>query len=198
MKLYNAPKSCSFASQIALIEAGQKFELIDLNLRSDRKLPDGRHLNDVNPKGYVPVLELDDGNILTENVAVLQYIADLNPAAGLAPPAGTLARYRLQEWLSFIATEIHKTISNYFNPKLPADMRPLVKERLDQRFKYVEDMLNGRTYLMGDTFTVADCYLFVVCSWAPMVQYDLSRFGNLLAWQKRVAERKAVKAVFGN
>jgi len=197
LKLYSAPGSCSYASQIALIESGLKFELIELNLRTDRVLPDGRHLSDVNPKGYVPVLELDDGTILTENVVVLQYIADLNPASGLAPAAGTLARYRLMEWLAFISAEVHKTIGNFFNPKLPADMRPVITERLDRHFAYVESMLPDRNYLLGDTFTVADCYLYVICSWAPGVGYDLSKFANVVAWQQRVSKRASVKAVLG-
>ena len=196
MKLYSASGSCSNASKIALIESGEKFEVVELDLRSDRKLPDGRHLNDINPKGYVPVLELDDGTILTENVVVLQYIADLNPTTGLAPQAGTLARYRLQEWLAFIGAEVHKTYGNFFNPKLPEDMRPLISERLDRHYTYIDNSLADRNYLMGDTFTVADCYLYVVSSWARGVGYDLSRFHNVVAWKKRVSERESVKAVF--
>lgn len=193
MKLYSSPGSCSSASHIALLEAGATFEVIKLNLRSDRKLPDGRHLNDINPKGYVPVLELDDGSLLTENVAVLQYIADQYPHSGLAPENGTMERYRLQEWLAFISSEVHKTIGNFFNPKLPDEMREIVTSQLNRRFDYIDMQLKGKLFLMGDQFTVADCYLYIVSGWSPGLNYDLSKYANVLAWQKRVANRDSVR-----
>ncbi len=193
MKLYNAPGSCSSASHIALIESGVKFDVVKLDLKSDRKLPDGRTLSDINPKGYVPVLELDDGTFLTENIAVLLYIADQNPNSGLAPPGDTTARYHLLEWLAFISTEVHKSMGGFFNPNLPAEMRPQITANLDRRYAYIDDKLAGNTFLMGDQFTVADAYLFIVSRWAPGVKYDLSAKQNVKEWQKRVGERDAVK-----
>lgn len=195
MKLYSSPGSCSSASHIALLEAGADFELIKLNLSTDRKLPDGRHLDDVNPKGYVPVLELADGALLTENVAILQYIADQFPESKLAPPNDTIERVRLQEWLAFINSEVHKTFGNFFNPNLPEEMRAFFTQRLDKRFDYVNTQLEGKDYLTGEQFTVADGYLFIIASWAPMLGYDLSRYENVLAWQARVGERDTVKQV---
>lgn len=193
MKLYSSPGSCSSASHIALLEAGATFELIKLDLRSDRKLPDGRHLNDINPKGYVPVLELEDGSFLTENIAILQYIADQYPHSGLAPENGTMERYRLQEWLAFIASEVHKPIGNFFNPNLPGEMREIVTNQLNGRFDYIDMRLQGSSFLMGDQFTVADCYLYIVSSWLPGLSYDLSRYTNILEWQKRVMDRDSVQ-----
>jgi glutathione S-transferase len=195
VKLYGATGSCSAASHIALVEANADFEVIKLDLKSDRKLPDGRALSDINPKGYVPVLELDDGSFLTENVAVLQYIADQYPKSGLAPAIGTMDRYRLQEWLAFINSEVHKAYSHFFNPKLPAEMRQILTNSLNTRYKYIDTRLAGKNYLMGDQFTVADCYLFVVSSWAPALKYDLSGNENVLKWQKRVAARDSVRKV---
>lgn len=193
MKLYSAPGSCSSASHIALLEAGATFEVIKLDLRSDRKLPDGRHLKDINPKGYVPVLELDDGSLLTENVSVLQYIADQYPDSGLAPENGTIERYRLQEWLAFIGAEVHKPFGGFFNPELPAGMREIITNQLNGRFDYIDKQLQGKSFLMGDQLTVADCYLYIVSSWATMLNYDLSKYTNVLAWQKRVASRDSVQ-----
>ncbi|MDH3418012.1 MAG: glutathione transferase GstA [Gammaproteobacteria bacterium] len=195
MKLYTSPGSCSSASHIALLEAGADFELVKLNLKTDRILPDGRHLNDINPKGYVPVLELDDGELLTENVAILQYIADRYPDSELAPPNGTIERTRLHEWLGFINSEIHKGFSNFFNPNLPEEMRRFVTQRLNGRFAYVDSQLKDRDYLLGDKFTVADAYLFIVCSWSPMFDFDLSPYKNVINWQSRISERDTVKEV---
>lgn len=193
MKLYSAPGSCSSASHIALLEAGASFEVIKLNLRSDRTLPDGRHLNDINPKGYVPVLELKDGSLLTENVAILQYIADQYPQSKIAPENGTMERYRLQEWLAFISSEVHKVIGSFFNSKLPVEMREIVTSQLNRRFDYIDKQLKGKLFLMGDRFTVADAYLYIVSSWAPGLNYDLSNYVNVLAWQMRVADRDSVR-----
>lgn len=197
MKLYSAPGSCSNASHIALVEAGADFEVVKLDLKSDRILPDGRHLNDINPKGYVPVLELDDGSVLTENVAILLYIADHYPDSKLAPAHGTMERYRLKEWLAYINSEVHKSYSHFFNPKVPEEMRTILREKLDKRYDHIDAHLADHRYLMDDVFTVADCYLYVVSSWAPRVSYDLSGFKHLVAWQKQVSERPAVKTVMG-
>jgi len=195
MKLYSSPGSCSSASHIALLEAGADFELVKLNLRTDRLLPDGRHLNDINPKGYVPVLELDDGSLLTENVAILQYIADQYPDSRLAPPNGTIERTRLHEWLGFINSEIHKGLANFFNPNLPDEMRAFYTQRLNARYGYIDTHLEDNEYLMGPQFTVADAYLYIVSAWGPMLKYDLSAFQNVATWQARVGERDSVKAV---
>ena len=158
-------------------------------------MPDGRCLNDVNPKGYVPVIELDDGSFLTENAVVLQYIADQYPESGLAPANGTIDRYRLQEWLAFVGSEVHKAFSHFFNPKLPDEMRSILTERLNSRYEFINTHLEGRQFLMCDHFTVADCYLFIVSSWAPRFNYELSSFEHVLSWQESVAGRDSVRKV---
>ncbi|MGH8221834.1 MAG: glutathione binding-like protein [Woeseiaceae bacterium] len=193
MKLYSASGTCSAASHIALLEAGLKFDVVKLDLRGDRKLPDGRYLKDVNPKGYVPALELGDGTILTENVAVLLYIADRAPGSDLAPDCGSMQRFRIYEWLGFINSEVHKTYSNFFNPKLSEEMRSFFAGRLQTRLAYVDGRLTGRDYLMGENFTVADCYLYVVTGWSSKLGIDIERHGALLAWRDRVGERDAVR-----
>lgn len=193
MKLYSSPGSCSSASQICLLEAGIDCEVVKLDLHGDRQLPDGRHLNDINPKGYVPVLELDNGELLTENVAILQYIADQKPEAALAPPNGTLARSRLQEWLGFIAAEVHKSLGALFNPHLPADAKPVMVERFKQCAAYLDKQLANREFLMGDHFSVADAYLFIVLSWCPMLEVDLTPYPRLCAYRDRIAQRESVK-----
>jgi glutathione S-transferase len=195
MKLYTAPGSCSSAAHICLVRAELDFEAIKVDLRGDRSLPDGRHLNDINPKGYVPVLELDDGQFLTENVAILQYIADLKPESALAPANGTLDRVRLQEWLGFINSEIHKGFGALFNPDLPEVAKDMTIERLKGRMDYLENSLAGRNYLMGAQFTVVDAYLFIVLGWAPMFNFDLSPYPNVTAYLDRVAQVDAVKRV---
>ena len=195
MKLYTSPGSCSSAAHICLLEAGTPCEIVKLNLRGDRMLPDGRHLSDVNPKGYVPALELDDGTVLTENVALLQYIADTTPAAGLAPPRDSFARVRLQEWLGFVNSELHKTLSPLFAPTATADMKAPLLEKFMRRLAYVESQLADRDYLMGDSFTVPDAYLFIVLSWMPVFDRDLATLPRLAAFQARVAARPAVQAV---
>ena len=166
-----------------------------MNLKTDRILPDGRHLNDINPKGYVPVLELDDGSMLTENVAILQYIADQYPDSKLAPPNGTIERTRLHEWLGFINSEIHKGLSNIFNLNLPEEVRGFVIQRLNGRYEYINSQLKDKDYLLGEQFTVADAYLFIVSGWSPMLGYDLTPYENVLDWQARVGERETVKEV---
>ena len=195
MKLYTHPGSCSSASHISLLESGLDHEIVKLNLRSDRLLPDGRHLNDINPKGYVPVLELDDGQLLTENVAILQYIADQAPETGLAPANGTIERSRLQEWLGYTNCEIHRILSFFMDPNLPQEMRESLTERINKRLAYVDTHLADHDFLMGEQFTVADAYLFIVLSWTNMFKMDISAFENIAAWQARVGERESVKEV---
>jgi glutathione S-transferase len=171
MKLYFTTGACSMASNIALHEAGIQFELSKVDRRTKRA--DGVDFVTINPKGYVPALRLDDGQVLTENVAVLQYIGDLNPAAKLAPPAGTMERYRLQEWLSFINSEVHKSFSPLFNSEATEDTKTYARNQLAKRFAYLEDALGDKKYLMGDQFTVADAYLFTVLGWGVHVAVDI-------------------------
>ena len=193
MKLYYSPGACSLASHIALHETGLPFE-IDKFISSTGKTASGEDFMRVNPKGYVPTIKLDDGNILTEGAAVLQYIADQNPASGLAPKAGTMERYRLQEWLTYIGTEIHKTFSPLFNKAVSSEVKDRALELLTRRLGYVETQLASKPYLMGNSFTVADAYLFVVVSWSNRVGFDLAQFPRIQDCLSRIALRPAVQA----
>jgi glutathione S-transferase len=193
MKLYYMGAACSQASNIALRDAGLTFELVKVD-RHTRKTADGLDFRDVNPKGYVPALRLDSGEVLTENVAVLQYIADRNPGAKLAPVAGTLERYRLMEWLSYINSELHKGYSPLFKHDVPPEMKSYVREHLMARIDYVESALGERTFLMGEQYTIADPYLFVVLSWSPHVNIDLARWPQLKRYVERMRERPNVQA----
>ena len=193
MKLYSHPGSCSSAVHIALKEAGEDFELVKIDLFSDRILPDGRNFNDINPKGSVPVLELDDGQLITEISAILQYIADLHPETGLAPANGTLERVRLQEWLSYLNSDMHMTIGAFFQPALDGEMKELMTQRKDKRLKYVDDHLSNNDHLLGDKISVADAYLYIILTWPTMLQMDISEYKNIAAYQARMAERQSVK-----
>jgi glutathione S-transferase len=192
MKLYYSPSACSLSPHIALREAGLAFEPVLASTKS-HKLQDGTDYYSINPLGYVPMLELDDGTRLREGPAIVQYIADQVPNKNLAPANGTLPRYRLQEWLTFIGTEIHKTFSPLFNPAMPEDGKKISRDRLASRFKFVDGELKGKNYLMGDNFSVADGYLFVVTRWAKPMNIDLTPFPNLRAHHERVAARPAVR-----
>jgi glutathione S-transferase len=193
MKLYYSPGACSLAPHIVATEAGIPLELVKVDTRTKTIRKEGDFWA-VNPKGYVPALELDDGAILTEGPAITQYLADLKPQAELAPANGTFERARVQEMLNFITSEIHKTYTPLFNP----DVHPAVREDrvayLQKRYAHLEKHLEGRKYLVGDEFTVADAYLFVVTNWARLVNVDLSAFPNIQAFQKRIGTRKAVLA----
>ena len=193
MKLYYSPGACSLSPHIALHEAGLAFEPVLASTKS-HKLQDGTDYYGINPLGYVPLLELDDGTRLREGPAIVQYIADLAPNKNLAPANGTLQRYRLQEWLTFIGTEIHKTFSPLFQPTTPEDYKPIAKDKLASRLKWVDGQLDGKQYLMGDHFSVADGYLFTVTNWAKPTGVDISGLANLLAWRERVGARPAVQA----
>lgn len=193
MKLYYSPGACSLSPHIALREAGLDFQPVLASTKT-KKLADGTDFHTINPKGYVPVLELDSGERLTEGPAIVQWIADQVPDRQLAPPAGTMARYRLMEWLNFITTELHKSFSPLFNPAIGEDTRKVYRERLQQRFAWVDGELAGRAWLMGEHFTVADAYLWVVAGWGRLVGVDLSSHAHLQAWMARVAERPAVQA----
>jgi glutathione S-transferase len=191
MKLYYSAGACSLSAHIALKESGLAFEAIHAPTKT-HKLPDGSDYYDLNPLGYVPLLVLDNGQHLREGPAIVQYIADLVPAKQLAPANGTFERYKLQEWLTFIGTELHKNFGPLFNPATPAEYKPLVIAQLGSRLKFTDGQLTGKEYLMGDTFTVADGYLFNVTNWARLVGVDLSIYTDLLAFRARVAARPAV------
>jgi glutathione S-transferase len=192
MKLYYLAGACSLASYIALIETGLKFESAAFD-RKSRKTADGEELNRLNPKGYVPILRLDNGEILTENVAVLQYIADRNPASKLAPPAGTLERYRLMEWLSYINSEVHKNFAPLFHP-VGEDVKKFARDNLSKRLTWLDGALGTKNFLMGDTFTVADAYLFVVLGWAGHVHIDLGQWPSLKRFHDSIGQRPSVIA----
>ena len=193
MKLTYAQGTCSLAPHIALREAGLDFKLVKVH-RSDKKTADGEDFLAINPKGMVPTVRLDDGTVLTEGPAIVQYIADQNPAAHLAPPNGTVARYQLQETLNFLSTEVHKNYSPLFNPKTPDEYKAIAKANLASRFDLLQARLAKTPYLMGDTFTVADGYLFTMLGWAPHAGVDLGPWPTLQAYRARIAERPAVIA----
>ncbi len=193
MKLYYSAGACSLSAHIALEEAGLTYEAISAPTKT-HKLPDGSDYYKINPLGYVPLLVLDDGTQLREGPAIVQYIADLAPEKNLAPANGTFARYKLQEWLNFIGTELHKGFAPLFNPATPADFKPAVIARLAERLAFTDGELAGKQYLMGDTFTVADGYLFNVTNWAQYVGVDLSSYANILAFRTLIAARPAVIA----
>ncbi len=192
MKLYYAPGACSLSPHIVLKEAGLAFEPQMADLKAHR-LSDGSDYYAVNPKGYVPVLELDDGERLTEGPAIVQYIADQVPDKHLIPAAGSMGRYRAQEWLNFISTELHKGIGGLFNPAMPEEAKALMKTKALGRLKWVDSQLEGKDYLMGTAFSVPDAYLFVVTSWTSHVGIDIGELGNLKAFMARMKARPAVQ-----
>ena len=192
MKLYYSPGACSLSPHIALREAGLAFEAVLASTKT-HKLNDGTDYYGINPLGYVPLLELDDGTRLAEGPAIVQYIADQAPQKNLAPANGTLARYRLQSLLTFIGTELHKTYSPLFNPATPEEYKTIARDKLVSRYKWVDAQLEGKQYLTGDHFTVADGYLFTVTNWAPKVGVDLAPYKNVAAFVARVAARPAVQ-----
>lgn len=193
MKLYFSPGACSLSPHIVLRESGLPFELVLAPTKTHR-LPDGSSFYRVNSKGYVPALELDDGSVLTEGPAIVQYVADQVPHSGLAPAAGTMQRYRLMEWLNFITAELHKSFGAQFIPGMPEEALRLFKERIAQRLQWVDEQIEGRPFLLGANFTVADAYLFTVTQWAQPSGIDLSPRARLLAWRERVGTRPAVLA----
>lgn len=192
MKLYYAPGACSLSPHIVLLEAGLEATLVKVDTKTHTS-EDGGDYYAVNPKGYVPLLELDDGDRLTEGPAIVQYLADRNPASQLAPAAGSMARYHLQEWLNFITTELHKQFSPLFQQTTPAEYKEIIKEKIGKRFDWVAQQLQGRDYLMGSTFTVADAYLFTMLSWVKHVGINLARWPVLTAYQARLAARPKVR-----
>lgn len=193
MKLYYSPGACSLSPHIVMHEAGLPFEAVLASTKS-HKLQDGTDFYTINPLGYVPLLELEDGTRLSEGPAIVQYIADQVPAKKLAPANGTLARYQLQSWLNFIGTELHKGFGPLFNPATPAEFKPVVIDKLRSRLAWVDQQLAGRSYLMGEDFTVADAYLFTVTGWGGYVKVDLSDLANIAAFRQRVGARPGVQA----
>ena len=192
MKLYYSPAACSLSPHIVLRESGLAFEPVLASTKT-HKLEDGTDYYTINPKGYVPLLELDNGQRLSEGPAIVQYIADQVPAKKLAPAAGTMERYRLQEWLNFITSELHKGIGGIFNPAMPEEAKRLMREKGLARLAWVDSQLEGRLYLMGDAFSVADAYLFTVANWAQFTGIDISSLKNLGAFMARMAARPAVQ-----
>jgi glutathione S-transferase len=194
MKLYFSPGACSLSPHIVLRELGYDFELEQVDLAA-KKTKSGADYKAINPKGYVPALALDDGQILTEGPVIVQYLADKKPEKKLVPPAGTMERYREQEWLNFITSELHKNIGGLFNKAMPDDFRKTVKEgTIATRLGVLASKLDGKPYLMGDSFTAADAYLFTVLGWTGLVGIDLGQWPTLKAYQDRVAARPAVAA----
>ena len=192
MKLYYSPGACSLSPHIAASEAGVDVELVKVDLKT-HKLANGEDFYTIHGKGYVPLLELDDGQLLAEGPVIVQYLADRNPASGIAPAAGTMERYRLQEWLNFISTELHKQFSPLFDPTSPAEWKETVKGRVSKRVDWLQDQLAGKDYLLGD-FSVADAYLYTVSRWGQFVGVDLSGYANIVAFQKRMEARPGVQA----
>jgi glutathione S-transferase len=192
MKLYYSPGACSLSPHIALREAGLAFELVLASTKT-KKLADGSDYLQINPKGQVPLLELDNGERLSEGPAIVQYIADQAPATGLAPAAGTMGRYRVIEWLNFITSELHKGFSPLFSPATPDDFKSIARTNLQTKLSYVNERLEGKSYLTGEQFTVADAYLFVVSGWGQYVGVDISGLSHLEAFRARVAARPAVQ-----
>jgi glutathione S-transferase len=191
MKLYYSPGACSLSVHIVLREGKFKFDIDKVDLAA-KKTASGEDYLAINPKGYVPALALDDGATLTEASVILQYLADQKPRRGLAPKPRTPERYKLMEWLTFISSEVHKALGDFFNPKMTAEWREAKLERLGKRFDYLEKTLNGTEYLMGE-FTIADAYLFNVLNWTNIHKVDLANWPNIQAYMRRVAERPTVK-----
>ena len=192
MKLYYSPGACSLSPHIALREAGLAFQPVLANLKK-HELSDGSDYYGINPKGYVPLLELDNGQRLSEGPAIVQYIADQAPDKKLAPPNGTMERYRLMEWLNFITSELHKGFSPLFHPAMPDEAKALARTKLGERLAWVNAQLEGKSYLMGEQFTVADAYLYTVAGWGKHVGVDISGMATLGAYMARVTARPAVQ-----
>ena len=192
MKLYYAPGACSLSPHIVSRELGIPLELKKVNTK-DKTIEGGGDYWKVNARGYVPALELDNGQVLTEGPAIVQYLADQKPESGLAPKSGSLERYRLQEWLNFLTSEVHKQFSPLFKPNTPEDYKPVAKENLATRFDWIEQQLAGKDYLTGKQFTVADAYLFVLLNWTKFQSIDLGRWPNLKAFHARVGARPKVQ-----
>ena len=194
MKLYYSPGACSLAPHIVMNEAGLAFDLVKADLKTHQLAADGSDYYPVAPKGQVPLLELDTGERLSEGPVITQYIADKFPAKNLAPANGTMERYRVQEWLNFITSELHKGIGGLFNPAMPEEGKAVIRAKASSKLKWVDEQLEGKQYLMGDAFTIADAYLFTITNWTSHTGIDISGMKNLSAFQGRMAGRPAVQA----
>ena len=192
MKLYYATGACSLSPHIVLLEAGLPYTLERIDFAT-KKTPAGIDYFTINSKGTVPALQLDDGRLLTEGPAIIQYLADQKPDSGLAPRAGTFERYQLMEILNYITSEVHKGFSPLFNPKISADWRASAQANLEKKFDWLSGFLKDKTFLMGNAFTVADAYLFTVLSWTRPLKIDLGRWPVLNAYQQRIAPRPTVQ-----
>jgi len=192
MKLYYATGACSLSPHIVLLEAGLPYTLERIDFATN-KTPAGIDYFTINSKGTVPALQLDDGRLLTEGPAIVQYLADQKPDSGLAPRAGTFERYQLMEILNYITSEVHKGFSPLFNPKISADWRASAQANLEKKFDWLSGFLKDKTFLMGNAFTVADAYLFTVLSWTRPLKIDLGRWPVLNAYQQRIAPRPTVQ-----
>jgi glutathione S-transferase len=193
MKLYYSSGACSLSPHIVLLEAGLPYTLVKTDLKT-KKTDSGADYLTINSKGAVPALQLDDGRVLTEGPAIVQYLADLKPESGLAPRAGTFERYQLMEILNYITSEVHKTFSPLFNPLSSAEMKEAAVTTLTKKFDWLAGFLGKKDFLLGNTFTVADAYLFTVLKWTRIVKIDLSKWPALAAYQARVAQRPKVQA----
>ncbi|MGE3897676.1 MAG: glutathione transferase GstA [Variibacter sp.] len=192
MKLYYSPGACSLSPHIVACEAGLKIDLEKVDGKA-KKTEKGTDFWHVNAKGQVPVLEIEDGELLTEGPAIVQYLADQAPAAKLIPQAGSKERYRVLEWLNFVTSEIHKSFSPLFKPNTPDAYKAIVKDNLAARFAYIDKQLAGKKYLLGDQFTVADAYLYTVLRWSSLHHIDLAKYPNIAAFMTRVGDRPKVK-----
>jgi len=192
MKLYYSPGACSLSPHIVAREAGIPIDLEKVDL-AKHQTESGKDYNTINPKGYVPALGFDDGSILTEGPAIIQYLADQKPATGLAPMAGTIDRYRLQEWLTFIGTELHKAFTPLFVPGTPDEVKQSSITRIKARLSYLNDQLANRQFLLGNNFTVADAYAYTIVNWTNFVGIDLKPYPNLVAFMSRVSARPKVQ-----
>ena len=192
MKLYYSPGACSLSPHIVAIEAGLpiEFEKVDLG---KHKTESGKDFMTINPKGYVPTLQLDDGTILTEGPAIVQYLADQKPGSGLAPANGSVERYKLQECLNFIGTELHKNFGPLFNPATPEAVKEMSKANITKRLAYLNDQLANKQYLLGNNFTVADAYAFTIINWTNFINMDLKPYPNIVAYMQRVGSRPKVQ-----
>jgi len=192
MKLYFSPGACSLSPRIVLMEAGLPFTAEKVDTKSKKTLSGADYFG-INSKGAVPALELDDGQVLTEGPAIVQYLADLKPDSGLAPRAGSFERYRLMELLNYLTSEVHKSFSPLFKPDTPAEAKKIAVDNLAKKFDWLSTQLAAKKFLMGDTFTVADAYLFTMLRWSALVHVDLSKWPVLAAYLARVGARPKVQ-----
>jgi glutathione S-transferase len=192
LKLFYKAGACSLASHIALVESGLPFEIESVDLKTKRTAS-GADFTQINAKGYVPALQLDNGEVLTEGPAIMQYIADQVPAKHLAPLADAMSRYRLQSWLTFIGTELHKNFTPFFSPAASSDWKAAAMANLERRLSYVANEVEGRQFLLGNEFSIGDAYLFTVLGWARHIDLDLGKWPALVAYQERVGAREGVR-----